>query len=105
MDEQMTIVNEAHFMTEPVAQDFQEYLTTRIRAAIKTYLEHEHIAFDGEQLPIDLRPSAQASFGDYSMPVMPWAGKNKLGRPPLQIAEALKAVLADMRISEMQEIT
>ncbi len=101
----MTIVNEAHFMTEPLPQDFQEYLTTRIKDAVKTYLEHEHITFDVHQLPIDLRFSAQASFGDYSMPVMPWAGKNKLGRPPLQIAEALKAILTDMRISEIQEIT
>ncbi len=90
-------------MTGP--KDFLEYLTSLIKQAIATYLAQEHIATDIEQLPIDLRFSAQASFGDYSMPVMPWTGKNKLGRPPLQIAEALKTILHDMRISSIEEIT
>jgi arginyl-tRNA synthetase len=91
-------------MTTP-AKDFYDYLTICIQEAVKTYLEHEQIAFDIKQLPIDLRFSAQASFGDYSMPVMSWAGKNKLGRPPLIIAEALKTILNDMHISAIQEIT
>lgn len=92
-------------MTEPAPQDFYEYLTSRIKEAVQTYLEQEHIAFDIAQLPIDLRFSAQASFGDYSMPVMPWSGKNKLGRPPLPLAEAIKTILTNMHISEIQEIT
>ena len=90
-------------MTGP--KDFLEYLTALIQQAVVIYLEQEHIAIDKEQLPIDLRFSAQASFGDYSMPVMQWAGKNKLGRPPLQIAEALNTILHDMRISSVAEIT
>jgi len=90
-------------MTGP--KDFLEYLTALIQQAVTIYLEQEHIATDIEQLPIDLRFSAQASFGDYSMPVMPWAGKNKLGRPPLQIAEALKTILLNMHISSVEEIT
>ncbi len=90
-------------MTGP--KDFLEYLTALIQQAVVIYLEQEHIDIDKEQLPIDLRFSAQASFGDYSMPVMQWAGKNKLGRPPLQIAEALRTILHDMRISSVAEIT
>jgi len=99
----MTITSEVLYMTGP--KDFLEYLTALIQQAVTIYLEQEHIATDIEQLPIDLRFSAQASFGDYSMPVMPWAGKNKLGRPPLQIAEALKTILLNMHISSVEEIT
>ncbi len=90
-------------MTGP--KDFLEYLTAIIQQAVTIYLEQEHIEIDKQQLPIDLRFSAQASFGDYSMPVMQWAGKNKLGRPPLQIAEAMRTILHDMRISSVAEIT
>ena len=99
----MTITSEVPSMTGP--KDFLEYLTALIQQAVAIYLEQERIEIDKEQLPIDLRFSAQASFGDYSMPVMQWAGKNKLGRPPLQIAEALKTILHDMRISSVAEIT
>ncbi len=90
-------------MTGP--KDFLEYLTALIKQAVGIYLEQEHLITDIEQLPIDLRFSAQASFGDYSMPVMQWAGKNKLGRPPLQVAEALKTILHAMHISSVTEIT
>lgn len=90
-------------MTGP--KDFLEYLTALIEQAIAIYLEQEHREIDKSVLPIDLRFSAQASFGDYSMPVMQWAGKNKLGRPPLQIAEAIKTILHDMHISSVSEIT
>lgn len=100
----MTVVNEAHYMSESAPKDFYEYLTARIKQAVTTYLAQEHIQFNIEQLPIDLRFSAQASFGDYSMPVMPWASKNKLARPPLQIAEALATILRDMHISSIEEI-
>ncbi len=92
-------------MSEAAPKDFQEYLTTLIKQAVQTYLAHEQQSLDVEQLPIDLRFSAQASFGDYSMPVMSWAGKNKLGRPPLQIAEAVASILRDMAIPGMREIT
>ncbi len=90
-------------MTGP--KDFLEYLTALIKQALAIYLEQEHIETDIEQFDIDLRFSAQVSFGDYSLPVMKWAGKNKLGRPPLQVAEAIKTILHDMRISSVAEIT
>ncbi len=99
----MTVTSEAPHMTGP--KDFLEYLTGLIKQAVTIYLEQEQIQTNIEQLPIDVRFSAQASFGDYSMPVMPWAGKNKLGRPPLQIAEALATILRDMRITTVEEIT
>ncbi len=92
-------------MAEATPRDLHEYLTTFIKQAVATYLAQEQIAFDIEQLPIDLRFSALASFGDYSMPVMPWGSKNKLARKPLLIAEALAAILRDMQIPAMQEIT
>lgn len=103
----MTITSEVHFMTEPAPRDFYEYLIIRIQEAVKTYLAQEQIAFDIEQLPIDLRPSAQASFGDYSLPVMAWQGKNKLNRPgqAMQIAEGLKTILDAMHIPAIEEIT
>ncbi len=90
-------------MTGP--KDFLEYLTALIKRALAIYLEQEHIQTDIEQFDIDLGFSAQASFGDYSLPVMKWAGKNKLGRPPLQVAETIKTILHDMRISSIAEIT
>jgi arginyl-tRNA synthetase len=90
-------------MTGP--KDFLEYLTALIQQAVAIYLEQESLTIPIEQLPIDLNFSAQASFGDYSMPVMPWAGKSKLGRPPMQIAETLKTILHDMHISSVEEIT
>jgi arginyl-tRNA synthetase len=101
----MTTTSEALHMAEATPRDLHEYLTTFIKQAVATYLAQEQIAFDIEQLPIDLRFSAQASFGDYSMPVMPWGSKNKLARKPLLIAEALAAILRDMQIPAIQEIT
>ena len=88
--------------TQP--EGLYEYLTRLIQQATRAYLAQEHIDFDVEQLPIDLRFSAQASFGDYSMPVMPWA-KNKLGRPLPAIAEALAAQLRAIHIPAIEEIT
>ena len=85
----MTASSKAQLMTKSSATDIYEYLTTLIKQATKSYLIREQISLDIEELPIDLRFSAQSSFGDYSMPVMPWASKNKLGRPPLSIAEQL----------------
>jgi len=92
-------------VSETTPRDLHDYLTTLIKQATSTYLAREQIDYDVNQLPIDLRFSAQASFGDYSMPVMPWAGKNKLGRPPLPIAEALAAILGEMNSAAIQEIT
>lgn len=92
-------------MAKSSATDIHEYLTTLIKQATNTYLAREQLHFNSEELPIDLRFSAQSSFGDYSMPVMPWAGKNKLGRPPLSIAEALAGVLREMQDPAVDEIT
>ncbi len=101
----MTASSKAHLMTKTSATDIYEYLSTLIKQATRIYLAQEQIHFDSAELPIDLRFSAQSSFGDYSMPVMPWAGKNKLGRPPLSIAEALAEVLREMHDSAIDEIT
>jgi arginyl-tRNA synthetase len=92
-------------MTKSSATDIYAYLTYLIKQATKTYLAQEQIHFDIEELPIDLRFSAQSSFGDYSMPVMPWASKNFLGRPPLLIAEPLAEALREMRNPTIEEIT
>ncbi len=91
--------------TSAAAKDLHEYLILLIKQAAVAYLAQEQLNFDVEQLPMDLRFSAQASFGDYSMPVMAWAGKKMLGRPPLLIAEALAAILRGMSVPIIQEIT
>ncbi|MDQ6644804.1 MAG: arginine--tRNA ligase, partial [Chloroflexota bacterium] len=101
----MTTTSEALHMAEATPRDLHEYLTTFIKQAVSTYLAQEQIDFAIEQLPIDLRFSAQASFGDYSMPVMPWGGKNKLARKPLSLADALATILRNMQIPAIQEIT
>src|SRR5882724_3512586 len=101
----MSVSHEAELMSTTTAKDFQAYLTGLIQQAIATYLVQEQIDYAAEQLPIDLRFSAQSSFGDYSMPVMRWAGKNSLGRPPLQIAEGLAKILNSMTIGSLQEVT
>ena len=91
-------------MSESAPRDFYDYLTALIKQAVTIYLAREEIQFDIEKLPIDLRFSAQSSFGDYSVPIMSWS-KNKLGRPPLQIAEALTTILQDMHPTAIQGIT
>ncbi len=101
----MSIISEQPQNAESDAKDLNAYLTILVNQATQTYLAQEQIHFDIEQLPIDLRFSAQASFGDYSMPVMSWAGKNKLGRPPLSIAEALASILRTMSIPVIEEVT
>jgi arginyl-tRNA synthetase len=101
----MTIFSEAQLMTEIQPKDMYDYLTGLVKQAVTTYFKQERIKFDATQLPIDLRVSAQANFGDYSMPVMAWAGKNKLKRPPLQIAEALATILRDAALPTIREIT
>ncbi len=101
----MTVSSKAELMMKPSATDLYEYLTTLIKQATKSYLIQEQISLDIEELPIDLRFSAQSSFGDYSMPVMPWASKNKLGRPPLTIAEQLAEALRQIHDPIIDEIT
>src|SRR6266568_6357702 len=101
----MTTTSKAEYMAEAQPRDLHEYLTTFVKQAITSYLAQEKIDFDIAQLPIDLRFSAQSSFGDYSMPVMAWASKNKLGRPPLKIAEALATILRDTHTDAIQEVT
>jgi len=85
--------------------DLYDYLVSLTRQATTTYLAQEEIIIDLEQLPIDLRFSAQASFGDYSIPLMSWAGKDKLGRPPLAIADGIAAILHDMQAPAIAEIS
>ena len=102
----MTATSKAQQMTQSSAEDIHAYLITLIKQAAQTYLTREQIPFDVEQLPVDLRFSAQSSFGDYSMPVMPWAGKNMLGGgQPLSIAERLAAALRDLNDPAIEEIT
>lgn len=101
----MTISKEIQHMAESAPQDMQAYLTGLVREATARYLAQEGLSLEIEQLPIDLRFSAQASFGDYSMPVMPWSGKKKLGRPPLVIAEALATLLRETHNSALDEVT
>jgi arginyl-tRNA synthetase len=101
----MSTTSEMQQTTDAAAKDLHEYLILLIKQAVAAYLAQEQLNFDIEQLPIDLRFSAQASFGDYSMPVMAWAGKKMLGRPPLLIAEALAAILRSMSVPIIQEIT
>lgn len=101
----MTISNEVRHMAEAEPQDMQAYLTGLIQEAITRYLAQEGLSIEVEQLPISLGFSAQASFGDYSLPVMSWAGKNKLGRPPMVIAEALATHLRELHNPALDEIT
>lgn len=101
----MTISNEVQPMAEAESQDLQTYLTELIRAALTRYLAQEGLTIELEQLPINLSFSAQASFGDYSLPVMSWSGKARLGRPPMVIAEALAAFLRETHNPALAEVT
>ena len=85
--------------------DMAMYLTSRVSKALERYLAQEGLTIDLAQLPIALNVSAQASFGEYSMPVMAWAGKQKLARPPLVIAEALAELLRASHDPAIAEIT
>ena len=101
----MTVSSKAQLMTNTSAKDIYEYLTTLIKQATGTYLKREQIALNVEELPIDLRFSAQSSFGDYSIPIMAWSSKNKLGRPPLLIAEQLAEEIRATQDPSIDEIT
>jgi arginyl-tRNA synthetase len=99
----MTISKTRQQMAESAPQDMQAYLTGLVREATTRYLAREGLTIEVEQLPFDLRFSTQASFGDYSMPLMPWA--KKLGRPPMIIAEAIGALLREEQNPAIHEIT
>lgn len=99
----MTISKERQYKTEVAPQDMQAYLTGLVQEATKRYLAQEGLSIEAEQLPIDLRFSAQASFGDYSMPVMPWS--KQLRRSPMIIAEGLSKHLREVQSPFIQEIT
>lgn len=101
----MSTMSQARETASANPGDLHDYLISLVKQATSAYLAQESLDVDLEQLPIDLRYSAQASFGDYSVPLMKWAGKDKLGRPPLAIAKALAAILQDMEISSIAEIT
>ncbi len=101
----MSVINQAQPMTESNDTDLYNYLITLIKQVAATYLANEHIDYDVDKLPLNLSFSAQASFGDYSLPVMPWAGKKVLGRPPLQIAEALVKILKDRHDPAIADVT
>jgi arginyl-tRNA synthetase len=92
-------------MSEQAAKDLYEHLSTLIKRAVTSYLEQEKIQLAVEQLPIDLRFSAQSSFGDYSMPIMKWQGKQLLGRPAMPTAEALVTLLHTINDPLIKEIT
>jgi arginyl-tRNA synthetase len=99
----MSITSQAEETASMIPGDLYDYLVSLTRQATATYLAQEGIALDLEQLPIDLRFSAQASFGDFSIPLMSWAGK--LRRPPLVIAQGIAAILQDMQAPAIAEIS
>ncbi|MEO6892296.1 MAG: arginine--tRNA ligase [Ktedonobacteraceae bacterium] len=101
----MTTTSEAQHTAGATPKDLYDYLVERIKQAAAAYITQEHIDCDSAQLPINLDFSAQASFGDYSLPLMAWASKKNLGRPPMVIAEALAATIRAMHDAGIQEIT
>ncbi|HEX9035507.1 MAG TPA: arginine--tRNA ligase [Ktedonobacterales bacterium] len=77
-------------------QDFIARLTALLQEATARYIRDEGLSISVDALPFDVRSTTQASFGDYSMPLMPWAAKTRVGRPPMVIAEALATRLRAM---------
>src|SRR5205823_10397528 len=67
-----SLVRQIVMSEDTKSKDFYDYLIEIIKQAVNTYLTAEQLQIDIAQLPIDLRFSAQSSFGDYSMPVMAW---------------------------------
>ncbi len=101
----MATTDQVQQVAEATPRDLYEYLTVLLKQAVSTYAAQEQIYVDIEQLPFNVAFSALPRFGDYSVPVMKWASKNLLGRPPFQIAEAVAAILRGMQIPTLQEIT
>src|SRR5487761_2180051 len=77
--------------TTATAGDLIERLTGLLREAAAAFIREEGLTADVAALPFDVRPTTQANFGDYGIPLMPWAGKSHLGRPPMRIAEGIAA--------------
>lgn len=92
-------------MASSAPEDLVASLTELVREATTRYLTEVGLVIALEDLPIDLRFSTQPSFGDYSMPIMGWASKQKLGRPALVIAEALGQLLHAAQHPTIAEIT
>lgn len=84
-------------------RDMSAYLTELVSEALIRYLAQEGLTIELAQLPIVMRFSAQASFGDYSMPAMAWT--KLLKRPPMVIAESLGNLLREARNPAIDEIT
>ena len=99
----MSITSQAEETANVIPDDLYDYLVSLTRQATTTYLAQEGIAIELEQLPINLNFSAQASFGDYSIPLMSWA--KKLGRSPMAIAQGIAAILQDMQAPAISEIS
>lgn len=89
----------------PTEGDLIESLTGLLREAAAAYIREAGLAADVATLPFDVRPTTQASFGDYGMPMMPWAGKQRLGRPPMQIAEGVAAQLRAAAHPSIREVS
>ena len=86
-------------------QDFITQLTALLKEAVASYIRDEGLSVEVDTLPFDVRPTTQASFGDYAMPAMPWSAKTRLGRPPMVIAEALATRLRAMEHPIIREVT
>jgi len=85
--------------------DLIERLTALLRVAAAGYIRDEGLAAEVEALPFDVRPVVQASFGDYGMQLMSWAAKNRLGRPPMQIAEGIAERLRGAQSAIVREVS
>jgi arginyl-tRNA synthetase len=90
---------------ETAPRDSISHLTTLLKQAAGAYIRDERLAVDVDALPFDVRPTTQASFGDYAMPAMPWAAKTRLGKPPMVIAEALAMRIRAMDQSLIREVS
>jgi arginyl-tRNA synthetase len=101
----MTTRNDMPSVARTEPHDIQTYLRGLIQEVTQQYLVQAGSTLGIEQLPIDLQFSAQASFGDYSMPVMAWSAKQKLARPSMVIAEALGELLRALHSPLIAEIT
>ena len=99
----MSITSQAEETANGIPGDIYEYLVSLTRQATATYLAQEGITIELEQLPINLAFSAQASFGDYSIPLMKWA--KPLRRSPVAIAQGIAAILQDMQAPAIAEIS
>ncbi len=89
----------------PPQGDLIERLTDLLRTAAAEYIRTEGLVADVATLPFDVRPSARVSFGDYGMPLMSWAGKQRLGRPPLRIAEGVAERLRALNSPIIREVS